>query len=142
MNTNNPERTIDELVSQDHTRAGDRSLQETAVSCGCCPKALDDVLQLAWLEILCAAKHKRLSHAAVTALAYRHLGLTAEDIAAEFTTEAQLWTSEQIESLLEDSAKRISSIPAFGLWSVLAEVFHLKVGAIRTLIMITRDDDD
>jgi hypothetical protein len=129
------------LSRRDPIRRGERSIDEVFEASVGALKSVDALLEVSWMEVRSGAALKGVDEICVRALSYHSTGMSDDDVAAALSTDQEVFSGADVAAMLITSANVIQSIPAFGLWTVLAQTFHIPVGRVRSLIMQTRMGD-
>jgi DNA-directed RNA polymerase specialized sigma24 family protein len=126
-----PAHAESDLARADRRRAGEVSLEELYERTVGSIKSIKDLSEVLWAEIRSGARHVGCSDRQVYILEKRFKdGLSYLQISQY--TECSIST---IQRDLKDAIPRISKIPAFGLWTVLSEVFQLGINRIRDMLL-------
>lgn len=116
------------LIKREHRR-GERSIEEIYEDTLAAIQPVDDLLYCAWQEVRSGAHKAGLSIKSIEMLEYRRVGCTTREI-----SELVGVPETSVRRDLCKSAVRVQSIPAFGLWTVLAEIFCMDVSTIKYLL--------
>lgn len=87
------------------------------------------LVDIAYGEILAAASYRRLTDHQVSLITYRMDGMTVRDIADMLKCPKTTVHREYTAAI-----KKLETVPWFGLWSVIAEEFRLKVSEVRYIL--------
>lgn len=93
-------------------------------------KSIENLFECAWEEIISGANRMHCTQRQRQFLHYRKAGLSYRDI--ENITGVDHCTVRRQVSM---AAARIERIPGFGLWTVLAEIFHVPVQTIKIYLL-------
>ncbi|MEN6370561.1 MAG: hypothetical protein ABFD64_00975, partial [Armatimonadota bacterium] len=95
---------------------------------------VSELFETAWTEIRSGAAKVGISDLQLDLLELRRWEFTYREI-----HEATGYSLGTINRELTDAAEKIQKIPAYGLWTVLAEVFHVRVQRVKAMIMEGRE---
>jgi hypothetical protein len=118
------------LAERDKRRAGERSLEEVFDATVGNLDPVADLFEAMWMEIRNGASRVGCTDRQIDFLEARRYEESYEVIADTYGC-----TRMTVMRDLKDAAKRIQHIPAWGLWSVLSEVFHVDIYRIRDILL-------
>lgn len=118
------------LADRDCRRAREVSLEEIFDATVVSFSAVDDLFEATWCEIRSGAKKAGCTERQIEFLNWRRLEMSYKEI-----SEITGWSERVVKRDLESAAAIIQHIPAFGLWSVMAEIFRVHVRRIKALML-------
>jgi DNA-binding CsgD family transcriptional regulator len=123
------------MAERDKRRAGEVSLEEVFDATVGNLDPVADLFEVTWNEIRSGAAKVGCSTRQIEFLEMRICLQTYKEIA-----DATGWNISTVYHDLKNAANRIQHIPAFGLWTVLSEVFRVDIHKIKVLILCSRRD--
>lgn len=123
------------LAARDRRRANDGPSIEGLFELTCDPlQGIDDVLEVHWPEVLRDAHKVGLSTRQINVMALRRIHEGGERLNVQEIADIVGCSEKTVRSDLNIAQSRINRIPAFGLISVMCEVFHLSASRLVTII--------
>lgn len=118
------------LAARDRRRAGELSLEEMFQLTTRELRGIDELFDVAWTEIRSGAAKAGCSSLQIQCLELRRFGISYGDISRLLGVPPVTVYRE-----LQTAKKQLENIDAFGLWTVLAEVFKVDVEKIKSVIL-------
>jgi hypothetical protein len=128
-----PASSEDELARRDRRRARETSIEEVyeKTTLGVQVVSIFDVM---WGEIISGAHYVKLSRLQIQCLDLRKHGKTYRRIADELQDEYPDIYPMEVWRAVKSGAMRIQRIPAFGVWTTIAEIFHLPLDWVKDIL--------
>ena len=120
-----------DLARSDRRRAGEVSLEELYERTVGSISSITDLAEVLWAEIRSGSKYVGCTKRQVDFLEKRYRDRLTFLQISDFTG----WSVSTIQRELKEAIPRIQKIPAFGLWTVLSEIFNISVGRVRDMLL-------
>jgi hypothetical protein len=92
-------------------------------------RAVDDLMDVLWYEVKRGANYVGVTERQMMFLERRRYNWSIQEIADDTG-----WSVGTVSRDLKNAAIRIQRIPAFAIWSVIAEVFRMRVETVQYIL--------
>jgi DNA-binding NarL/FixJ family response regulator len=119
-------------IMRPRRRGSQVSLEVCHITTATCIE-IDALFECLWVEIMAGAKKTKCSQLQIDILSLRRYGLSSRDIADAIKTTHNV-SHMTVQCELRTASTRIQHTDAFGIMTVLAEVFKTSVGRIKAIL--------